>query len=133
MKWLFIIALGVTLAFGAASCQKENITVSSGSTSSVSQGDAPVSLRSDEDPVAMRGHVRTTGGLAISGAGVTLTPSGQSIPSNSTTTDTDGYWDIDSIKQGSYQLQISASGYITKTVNLTLQANMARIDTLIHQ
>lgn len=117
------------MAAGMASCEKEKLAPGSSST-----GNTEITpVRSDEDPVAVRGHVKTTSGLAIQGATVAFTPSGQSIPAYSTTTDVNGYYYFGSVALGSYQLQVSASNHITKTVSLNIQVAMERTDTLVHE
>jgi hypothetical protein len=86
---------------------------------------------SDEDPVAMRSHVRTSGGLAIASASVSLTPSGTSTPLYTGTTDASGDYDFTSVNQGNYVFTIARTGYLTKNVNVSLSANTVRTDTLL--
>ena len=118
------------MALLAVSCKKDNITT----VNTICSGETEtpiVSVRSDEDPVPMRGHVRGSGGSAISGAGASLTKAGQSNPAYSTSTDSNGSYSFGLVEQGSYTLRLSATGYITKSIPLTLTVSTERADTLI--
>lgn len=113
------------------SCQKQDIQISS--TNSYQADPGNVSTRGDEDPVIMRGHVKNTSGQGIANASVSITAAGQSTPVQSTTTGTDGGYIFLDVAQGTYDLKFTASGYVTKTVTLNVQANINRTDTLIQE
>lgn len=85
----------------------------------------------DDDPIVMRSHVRTGGGLPIAGASVTLTATGTSLPQYSGLTDSSGDFTWDQVAQGNYSYRISKNGYQNKSVNLSLTSNTERTDTLV--
>ena len=130
MKRILIFG-GLAMALLAVSCKKDNITTVN--TTCTGEPQTPVvSVRSDEDPVPMRGHVRGSGGSTpISGAGASLTKAGQSNPAYSTSTDSNGSYSFGLVEQGSYTLRLSATGYITKSIPLNLTVSTERTDTLI--
>ena len=125
MKKIISVIFAITLAFLG---MQNNMHIPSGNLNSAGKF-----LHSfcDDEPIVMRSHVRTSGGLAISSASLTLTPSGTSTPKYSGTTDSNGNYTFDAVTQGDYQYQITASGYYTKTVSLGLHADTDRTDTLI--
>ncbi len=85
----------------------------------------------DDEPIVMHAHVRAPGGgSGVSGANVSLTLAGTSLPQYSGTTDGSGDFTFDSVVQGTYHYKIVATGYVTKTANLSLHANTDRTDTL---
>jgi hypothetical protein len=86
---------------------------------------------SEDEPIIMHSRVRTTAGLPISGATVSLRLNGTSNPQYSGTTNSSGEYTFDSVAQGGYHYKITATGYTTKNVGLTLTTNITRTDTLI--
>jgi len=126
MKMIMIIACLLT-GIALPSCEKQDLEVQTVS----SPGEGTVSVRSDDEPIIMRGHVKNTSGQAIASASVTLTASGQSSPAYSTTTDSYGAYYFGSVAQGSYNLKLSASGYVTKNIGLNANVNITRTDTLL--
>lgn len=87
----------------------------------------------DDEPIAMHSHIKTGGGIAISGATVTLTLQGASLPSYSGTTDSNGDCTFSTVNQGNYHYKVSATGYLDKTANLSLTVDTNRTDTLTAQ
>lgn len=85
----------------------------------------------EDEPIIMHSRVRTTAGLPIAGATVSLRLNGTSNPQYSGTTNSSGEYTFDSVAQGVYHYKITATGYDTKNVGLTLTANITRTDTLI--
>jgi hypothetical protein len=88
-----------------------------------------VSPECDEEPIIVRGHVRTVTGSPINGATVKLRQGG--VVKFQTSTNSSGEYCMGGVTSGNYVLQLSATGYITKTVDLSISSEVVRIDTLI--
>jgi hypothetical protein len=85
----------------------------------------------DDQPIPMHTHIRTGGGLAITGASVTLTLVGTSTPAYSGSTDSNGDCNFSAVNQGNYHYKVSATGYTDKTADLGLHVETTRTDTLL--
>lgn len=88
-----------------------------------------VSRECDDEPIVVRGHVRTLAGSPIDGASVKLKQGG--VVMYQTTTNSSGAYYMDAVTSGNYVLHLSADGYITKTVDLSITSEVVRVDTLI--
>lgn len=85
----------------------------------------------DEEPIIVRGHITTMTGTPISGASVKLKQGG--VVKYQTTTDGSGEYCIGGVTEGNYVFHASASGYITKTFDLPVTAEVSRTDSLVAQ
>src|SRR4051794_13099342 len=72
----------------------------------------------DDDPIVIHSHVHTSGGIAISGASVSMKLSGTSIPQYSGSTDSNGDCTFSTVAPGTYQYKVSKTGYYDKIVTL---------------
>jgi hypothetical protein len=88
-----------------------------------------VSPECDEEPIIVRGHVRTVNGSPINAASVKLKQGG--VVKYQTTTTSSGEYCMGGVTSGTYVLQLSASGYVTKNIDLSISSEVVRIDTLI--
>jgi hypothetical protein len=87
----------------------------------------------DEVPIVMHGHVKNTSGGGISGASIKLRIPGTTTVLYSATADGNGDYEIDSIVTGTYGIRVAATGYVTKTFDLSITSNFTRTDTLVAQ
>ncbi len=124
MRKIMSFAIAVVLAASGMFCNSSSTNVA---------GKAGKFVKSfcDDEPITLTSRVRTSGGFPISGATVSLTPSGTSTPLFTGVTDSNGQHIFDSVPQGGYHYKIVATDYYTKNVNLTFNVNTTRIDTLI--
>jgi hypothetical protein len=88
-------------------------------------------LVDDEDPIIVRGHIKNQSGVVISGASVRLVKSGVVV--KQTTTNTSGAYLMGGVAADTYELHLSATGYVTKVINLPVSQETVRTDTLIAQ
>lgn len=123
---MFII-LSVAMGIGYTSCKKEN----SVKPASVHDAGTGTSTRGDEEGVFIRGHVKNTSGTGIAAATVKLTPAGSVIPLQSVSADASGEYSLAKAPRGIYQLQLSASGYITESSTITVSDDVIYTDTLL--
>lgn len=85
----------------------------------------------DDEQIIVRGHVTTMTGTPINGASVKLKQG--SVVKYQTTTNSSGEYCIGGVTEGNYVLHLSASGYITKTVDIPVTAEISRTDSLVAQ
>lgn len=90
-------------------------------------------LSDDDEPIPLRGHTHGVGGHVIAGASVELTPDGSSIPLYTDVTDSYGEYYFADVIPGNYTLKLSASGYVTQNIELTISSATERWDTLVSQ
>ncbi|HTF04387.1 MAG TPA: carboxypeptidase-like regulatory domain-containing protein [Bacteroidia bacterium] len=127
MNFILYAICGVALMLsGITSTNNNNNNVSDAMSAASKQ----VLTICEDDPIIMRGHVRTGAGQAIVGASVGLVKPGQTLPTYSTTSDSQGDYTLLPIP-GSYTLKISATGYLPKSVPVVFTVDTERTDTLI--
>lgn len=129
MRILIVFLFSTVMAAGISSCTKNNVPLPAAGSNSAADVVKP---DRDETP-SIRGHIKNTGGGAIASASAELFVSGQSTPAYSATTASDGSYAMTNIVKGSYTLKLSASGYVTKNIGITLNADTVREDTLVTQ
>jgi protocatechuate 3,4-dioxygenase beta subunit len=123
MKTIVLIATGIVLLFGS---EVNNMNPIANVVSDLSKLST---LNDDDEPIIVRGHVRNQSGTAITGAAVKLRKNG--VVTYQTTTDNTGFYKMTGVQAGDYVLQLSATGYVTKAINLSISAEINRTDTLI--
>ncbi|MGL4598864.1 MAG: carboxypeptidase-like regulatory domain-containing protein [Bacteroidia bacterium] len=128
MKTFFLIASGIMSLFFSM-----NMDTNPPLPEVASQAQMQVISDCEEEPIILRGHIRGTGGIVVPFGQVVLKKLGQSIPSHTATSDSNGDYTIAGIEAGVYKLGITASGYQPKVVTVTIVDDLERSDTLIAQ
>jgi hypothetical protein len=127
MKAIMLFILSVAMCIGYTSCKKDN-SVKPSAAQDTGTGN---SIRTDEEGIFIKGHVKNTSGSAISGATVSIIPYGSVLPVQSTTTDAAGAYALTEVESGSYVLRLSASGYMSRSIVISVSGNIDRTDTLV--
>lgn len=71
----------------------------------------------------LQGTVLNSTGIGVSGATVSLWPSGENSSAQTVTTDTEGNYNLFNILSGDYELRIEAPGYEDYTTGITISEN----------
>ena len=124
---ILIKVVSVAVIYCGALYQSNSVTETSAKAASCFTG--VVSPECDDEPIVVRGHVRTVTGSPINGASVKLKQGG--VVKYQTTTNSSGEYCMGGVTSGNYVLHLSATGYVTKTVDLSISSEVVRIDTLI--
>jgi hypothetical protein len=128
MNGILYAICGIVIILGGMSSTNNN-NVTSKAMSATGEQISQV-LVDEDDPIIMRGHVKNQAGQPVVGASVGLVKPGQTLPTYSTTSDSDGDYTLLPVP-GSYTLNISATGYLPKSVPVVFTVNTERTDTLI--
>jgi hypothetical protein len=125
MKMMLWIISGMIIILGAADAANPSVV-----TNAASEFSRVVpSVLDDEDPIIVRGHVRNSAGLPVVGGSVKLKKNG--VVTYQATTNSSGAYLMSGVVAGNYVLQLSATGYQTKAIDLSISSEVIRIDTLL--
>jgi len=129
MKKIALVAtlLFVVFAVGCSKYESENDTTQE--VSEIKSGESSCPGGDDEDPLpTLRGTVVDTVSLdSLQGACVNLLTT-SNILVTSTGTDDYGHYYFNSVADGSYKLVFAKSGYISKTIPITVASNSLTVN-----
>lgn len=125
MNNFFKVISFVVLLFGALQHFNTHPETSTDAAKSFSQLRSP---ECDEDPIIVRGHACDGTGTPIGSVSVQLKQGG--IVKYETSTNEYGDYCMGGVGAGTYVLRLAAEGYVTKTVDLGISAQVTRTDTL---
>lgn len=80
--------------------------------------------------VTVSGIVINTTAIGVRGATVALFRTGQTSPVATATTNENGQYELRNVENGSFELRISAEGYLALSQTLTVSGSQTRADTL---
>ncbi len=80
--------------------------------------------------VTLSGRVFNATQLGVRNAAVTLVRQGETTPAFTTTTNDTGAYTVSNVPEGTYTLRITKDGYTPREINLSLNADTRRVDTL---